>query len=119
MNTKIKILQLKRNPFRRAQVLCVSSLILFLVASPAGISTATPLNRFRILIDTNQLNYSEITSGVGSLAADGVWAVTQNHCGLDCGCAANPGFSQNSPDVPPSSWPGVMAALNAANKLAM
>ena len=88
-----------------------------LVASLAGISAATPLARFRILIDTNNLNISEINSGVGPLAADGVWAVTQNNCGLDCEsrCLAREGFSQNNPDVPPSVWPGVLAALNAAS----
>src|SRR5213592_3202299 len=80
------------------------TIVAILVASPAGISTAAPLPRFRILVDTNQLNYSEIQSQdpqLGGAAVDGVWAITQNNCGLDCGpCGANPGYSQTNQDVP-------------------
>jgi hypothetical protein len=77
------------------------------------------LPRFRILIDVNQLNNSEASqlSELTLAAADGVWSVTENNCGLQCGpmnnlCRANDNFSQTSPDLETWRWPGVFSSLN-------
>ncbi|MBI4346320.1 MAG: hypothetical protein HY553_05670 [Elusimicrobia bacterium] len=54
-------------------------------------------NGFRILVDVNQMDASEAARDA-VLAADGVWAITQN-----------------SPGIPASAWPGALARLNAAH----
>jgi hypothetical protein len=114
MNTPI--LKLRKNRFSALRALLYVGLML-LFAVTTSVVSGTPLNRFRILIDTNQMNISEINQmnvyTYNPLAVDGVWAITQNHCGLSCTCV-NEGFSQNNPDVPPSMWPNVFLKLNGA-----
>jgi len=110
-------LHLTRHRSGAFRALHLVGLILLFAASTALVS-GDPLNRFRILIDTNQMNLSEINQmnvdTYNQLAVDGVWAITENHCGLHCGPCVNDGFSQNNPDVPPSVWPNVFMKLNGA-----
>jgi|GEM_PF-7063792 len=116
---KTPILKLKKNRFDIFRALQFMGLMLLFAGTPSLVS-GNPLNRFRILIDTNQMNFSEINQmnvyTYNPLAVDGVWGITQNHCGLVCGfLCVNDGFSQTNPDVPPGAWPNVFLGLNGAN----
>jgi hypothetical protein len=62
---------------------------------------------FSILVDTNQMNRYEATSGA-LLAADGVWAVVVNSCS-GCGGITDPITN------PSAVWPQALQNLNAAS----
>jgi len=118
---KTKLFPIKKNCFGTFRTLLIIGLSLLFAAS-ASLVKATPLNRFRILIDTLQMKISEIEQmnqyPFNPLAVDGVWAATQNNCGLNCGPplhCINDGFSMTNQDVPPSAWPNVFLNLNGAN----
>ncbi len=119
MNTPY--LQFNRNRFGALRALLLAGLIL-LFAGITSLVSGAPLPRFRILIDVNQMNYSEINQmnvyPYNPLAVDGVWAITQNHCGLNCGPplhCIDDNRSQTNPDVPPDAWFTVLPGLNAAS----
>lgn len=115
---KTKFLQLHKNHLGAFRALHLAGLILLFAGSTSLVSGTPAINRFQILIDTNQMNISEINQmnnfTYTPFAIDGVWAITQNYCGLNCP-GIPPGFSQTNPDVPPSMWPNVFMKLNAAH----